>query len=307
MELISVIVPSFNHAQFLEQRLKSIYKQSYDQFEVIILDDCSTDNSRAIIDQYKTHPKTAHIIFNEQNSGSAFTQWKKGISLAKGKYIWVAESDDFCELNFLEVAAAKLDEGFDLFYSKTTRVEADGSVMKNNQYRWYNDISETRWLNDFENDAKEEVRDVLFTKCIINNASAVVFRNEKRIFGYLDQVSGMYYSGDWLFWILYLLDSKRLCYSTKTVNYFRTHPAVTRLQSPAKRNPEMLRIFKFIVNHPLSEGKRKFLADYFFDKHIFKGNKRELGKNILLAIRMCFASSLFIRPWFRYYFTSNNK
>ncbi len=307
MELISVIVPSFNHARFLEQRLNCIYSQSYSNFEVIILDDCSVDNSREIINQYRTHRNTAHIIFNEQNTGSAFTQWRKGISLARGKYIWIAESDDFCELNFLEVAVAKLEEGFDLYYSKTTRVEEDGSVMKNNQNRWYSDISETRWLSDFENDAKDEVKDVLFSKCVINNASAVVFRNEERIFSYLDEVSGMYYAGDWLFWILYLLNSKRLCYSTKTVNYFRTHPAVTRLQSPAKRNPEILRIFKFIIRHPLSEGKRKYLAAYFFERHIFKGNKRELGKNIPLAIRMCLTSLLFIRPWFRYYFIGNTK
>ena len=307
MDLISVIVPSFNHARFLEQRLTSIFNQTYSNFEVIILDDCSSDNSRDIINQYSNHLNTSHIVFNEQNSGSPFTQWKKGISLAKGKYIWIAESDDHCELNFLEVATGKLTEEFDLFYSKTTRIKEDGSVMINNQYRWYGDISETRWLYDFENDAKDEVRDVLFTKCIINNASAVVFRNEKRIFSYLEEVSGMYYSGDWLFWVLYLLDSKRLCYSVKTVNYFRTHPAVTRNQSPPKRNPEILRIFKFIVQHPLSKGKRKFLAGYFFDKHIFKGNKRELGRNVPLVIRMCFVSSLFIRSWFRYYFGNIKK
>lgn len=303
MTMVSVIVPSYNHARFLPRRLESIYGQDYADFEVILLDDCSTDNSGEIIGKYKDHPRTAHVVFNETNSGSAFTQWKKGIALAKGKYIWIAESDDFCELNFLSVAVPLLEKGNDLFYSKTVRVLEDDSVMTNNPNYWFRDVSPERWEKDFENDARIEVRDFLFKKCVINNASAVVFRNEKRIFNYLDRVSGMYYSGDWLFWIQYLLDSTTICYSTKTTNYFRTHPGVTRVQTPFKRNPEILDIYRFIVRQPLSEGKRKMLAQYFFDTHIFKGGKREIGKNLLLAMRMSFASLRFVGPWFRYYFS----
>lgn len=304
--VVSVIVPCYNHARFLPQRLESIYNQSYSQFEVILLDDCSTDNSREILERYRSHPRTSQVILNEKNSGSAFTQWERGVKLAKGEFIWVAESDDYCELNFLEVAMSKLSQGNDLFYAKTIRVNEDGSPMEGAQERWYKDISTTRWLSDFENDAQNEVRDVLFTKCVINNASAVVFRNEKRIYNYLVEVKGMYYSGDWLFWILYLLDSKRICYSVATTNYFRTHPAVTRLTTPVKRNPEMMKIFGFIVQHPLSKGKREFLANYFFATHFFKGYRNELKKNISLATRMIFTSGRFIKPWFRYYFISKN-
>jgi len=306
MELVSVIIPSYNHARFLRQRLESIYNQTYTDFEVILLDDCSADNSRDIISTYSSHPRTAHIILNDKNSGSTFTQWRKGISLAKGRYIWIAESDDFCELNFLEIAVPLLDKGNDLFYSKTVRVLEDGSVMTNNPNYWFRDMNPQRWESDFEADAREEVRNVLFAKCVINNASAVVFRNEKRLNAYLDKVDGMYYSGDWLFWIQYLLGSQRLVYSTRTVNYFRTHPGVTRVQTPAKRNPEMLRIFRFIMREPLSKGKRKFLAAYFFDNHIFKGTKREIGRNLILAVRMCFVSIRFVGPWFSYYFKRRN-
>src|SRR5574337_610889 len=200
MTLVSVIVPSYNHAAFLEQRPESIYNQSFRDFEVIILDDCSKDNSREIIEKYRSHPNTAHIIFNEKNSASTFVQWEKGVSLAKGKFIWIAESDDYCELNFLEVAVSHLSDEYDLFYAKTTRVDETGNLMQN-QYRWYEDISPTRWKHDFENDAKAEVRDVLFKKCVINNASAVVFRKEPRILEYLAEIRGMRYAGDWFFWI----------------------------------------------------------------------------------------------------------
>ncbi|MCW8968588.1 MAG: glycosyltransferase, partial [Flavobacteriales bacterium] len=72
--LISIIIPNYNHALFLKKRLESVYNQTYPHFEVILLDDASTDNSIEILNTYKSHPKTAHLIVNTQNSGSPFKQ-----------------------------------------------------------------------------------------------------------------------------------------------------------------------------------------------------------------------------------------
>ncbi|MDR1783951.1 MAG: glycosyltransferase, partial [Dysgonamonadaceae bacterium] len=98
---VSVILPNYNHARFLEQRIQSIVDQTFQEFELIILDDCSTDDSRGIIENYRDNPKVSQIIYNEQNSGSTFKQWIKGINAAKGEYIWLAESDDWAENDFL--------------------------------------------------------------------------------------------------------------------------------------------------------------------------------------------------------------
>lgn len=76
---VSVIVPNYNHALFLEQRIESILNQTFQDFEVIILDDCSTDNSKKIIEKYRTHPKVSKIIYNDVNSGNTFKQWNTGI------------------------------------------------------------------------------------------------------------------------------------------------------------------------------------------------------------------------------------
>ena len=66
---VSIIIPNYNHAQYLSQRLNSIFNQNYQNFEVIILDDCSIDNSKDIIGKYKSNPKVSHIIYNDTNSG----------------------------------------------------------------------------------------------------------------------------------------------------------------------------------------------------------------------------------------------
>lgn len=99
---VSVIIPNYCHARFLNQRIDSVLNQTYRDYEVIILDDCSTDNSREIIESYRNHPKISHIVYNEKNSGSTFIQWEKGFELARGEYIWIAESDDVARSTFLE-------------------------------------------------------------------------------------------------------------------------------------------------------------------------------------------------------------
>ena len=109
MPLVSVIVPNYNHAPYLRQRLDSIFNQTYKNFEVIILDDCSTDNSKEIIEEYRNRPQFSHVVYNEINSGSPFKQWAKGFELAQGEYIWIAESDDWAELNFLEELITKAE------------------------------------------------------------------------------------------------------------------------------------------------------------------------------------------------------
>ena len=80
-----------------------MFNQTFQDFEIIFLDDCSTDNSKAIIEDFRLNPKVKHIIHNKANSGSTFEQWKKGIELSKGEYIWVAESDDVSDKGSLIV------------------------------------------------------------------------------------------------------------------------------------------------------------------------------------------------------------
>src|ERR1700722_12672338 len=101
MPAVSVIVPNYNHARFLPQRLDSIIAQTFTDYELIVLDDASSDDSREVLERYaKRIPM--RLVFNEKNSGSPFIQWQRGAALASGKYLWMAESDDFADANMLK-------------------------------------------------------------------------------------------------------------------------------------------------------------------------------------------------------------
>ncbi len=97
---VSIIVPNYNHEIHLLKRLETIFNQTFRDFEVILLDDASTDESRKILEEYAGRPEVTHFLVNTENSGSAFQQWKKGIRLAEGDYVWIAESDDFSDRYF---------------------------------------------------------------------------------------------------------------------------------------------------------------------------------------------------------------
>ena len=116
--LVSIIIPNYNHARFLDERMQSVLGQTYQNFEVIILDDRSTDNSREVIEKYRSNPKVRKILFNDTNSGSPFRQWKKGMELASG---------DSCEPTFLEsLVPCFADEHVAFAFCRTTKVdEAD--------------------------------------------------------------------------------------------------------------------------------------------------------------------------------------
>lgn len=242
---VSIIVPNYNHSQFLNQRLDSIFNQTYQDFEVILLDDCSTDNSVEILKNYASHPKVSHFIINEENSGSPFKQWKKGISLAKGDYIWIAESDDWAELTFLENLLPMLESGCDLSYCRSVRVEEE--KILDSDYFWADGLDSQRWKKDFINDGLDEIKNCLVYRNTIPNASGCLFRKSRASFS--EELTRMKFCGDWLFWIYLLLNSNsKIAYQASRLNYFRIHKTTSR--SVNKNNNEMLRIneYFYIIN-----------------------------------------------------------
>ncbi|WP_281322655.1 glycosyltransferase family 2 protein [Flavobacterium aestivum] len=224
LPLISVIVPNYNHEKYLKERLDSIFNQTYPNFEVIVLDDCSTDNSRYILNQYSQHPKASHCVFNEINAGNTFVQWNRGIALARGEFIWIAESDDFCDYNFLEEVSKPLIENDKvvLSYCQSNRVDGKGTVTGN----WLNqtsDLDRDLFLRDFVFDGNEFIEKFLIYRNVIPNAAAVIFRKNGLIKNsHLDLNPLLKYNGDWLFYLKIIANNK-VAFIEKPLNNFRFH------------------------------------------------------------------------------------
>lgn len=107
MPLISIIMPVYNTAPYLKEAIESVLNQSEQDFEFIILNDASTDHSKAVIDNYTD--RRIRIVNNEKNLGLASTL-NKGIRLARGKYIARMDGDDICIQNRFEQQIAVLQK-----------------------------------------------------------------------------------------------------------------------------------------------------------------------------------------------------
>src|SRR5882724_4939590 len=173
---ISVIIPNYNHARYLAERIDSVLGQTFNDLELFILDDASTDNSHEILARYHSKPRV-RILVNTRNSGSAFPQWNLGISYATGEYIWIAESDDSCDPRFLETLVPLLDENHEigLAYCQSRLINKEG-LETGSSLDWTSDLHPSRWKFDFVNNGRDEIRNYLIEKNSIPNASAVLAR-----------------------------------------------------------------------------------------------------------------------------------
>lgn len=230
MPKVSVIVPNYNHAPYLNKRLDSIYDQTYLDFEVILLDDCSTDNSKAILESYAEKPNTKFVP-NNTNSGSVFCQWQKGVSLSQGDYIWIAESDDFASPYFLKKLVQIMDSNaqIGLVYSQSWLVDAHNQILGNGTV-WTNDLNQQRWSYPFVNDGRDEINQFLLYKNTIPNASAVLIRRSALDIsgGIIDEPFRL--CGDWLQWIR-ILSVSDIAFVPECLNYWRQKTSNARVKS----------------------------------------------------------------------------
>ena len=218
--MVSVIIPNYCHAPYLRQRIDSVLAQSYPDFEVVLLDDCSTDGSREVIERYRNHPRIKQIVYNDRNGGSAFAQWRKGFALTQGEYIWIAESDDYADPAFLERCVAELDAdpACVLAHTLSRTVDSEG--------RPYGKVRHAgRPVRRM--DGRRFVLRHLLRRNELYNASMAVFR--RSALPAAGEYEGFRYAGDWYFWMLVALQG-RVSTVFEPLNAFRRHDAATTTQ-----------------------------------------------------------------------------
>jgi len=111
---ISVVMAVYNSVNFIDEAIKSILNQTFEDFELIIIDDASTDGSISAINHFAKRDKRIKVIKNKNNLGVAESR-NKGLKIARGKYIAITDSDDVCKKERLEVEYRYLEKNTDVF------------------------------------------------------------------------------------------------------------------------------------------------------------------------------------------------
>lgn len=143
MKLISIIVPVYNAEKTIKKCVDSVLNQTYKNFELILINDGSKDNSLNILKEYETLDERI-LVISQENSGVSVTR-NKGINEAKGEYIVFVDSDDYIEENALEILVNEIESN-----DKLDLVISGFYIVKNNNDKFINTISENKTFDNLD-------------------------------------------------------------------------------------------------------------------------------------------------------------
>lgn len=129
--LVSVIMPAYNAAPFIGEAISSVIAQTVTDWELIVVDDCSQDETCQVVSAFMQEDPRIRLVHNESNMGVAKTR-NRGMDLCKGQYVALLDSDDYWKPQLLEKMLARAKEtGADIIYCSYELVDEQGEKVCN--------------------------------------------------------------------------------------------------------------------------------------------------------------------------------
>jgi glycosyltransferase involved in cell wall biosynthesis len=248
--LVSVVVASYNHAEYLERRMDSLIEQTYQDIEILVIDDHSSDHSVEVLRKYETHPKVK-LLIREKNGGWV-TVSNQGIEMSVGEFVIFANCDDFCDSQMIEhlVDAMNWNATTGVVFCRSTMVNERDEVLGNDY-----EVRERAFRERCSGDTfiqRDEMYRFLLHSCVIPNLSAALIR--RSCFDSIGALTLEYRAcSDWdlFFRIATNFD---FFYIAEPLNCFRQHS--TTVRSATKGRVTYDEFFKLL----LGEIRRKKLS-----------------------------------------------
>lgn len=242
--LVSIVFTSYNHAEYLQQAVESLLNQTYKNFQLIIVDDCSKDGSQSILKKYQSDQRVKLNLL-EQNTGSYVKASNYGANQAEGEYLLFAQCDDFAHPDQLKILieTSKQFQHAGVIWSRSNMVDLNGHVFEDDfegREKKFRDRCKSNTLI-----TGKEMRRYLANSCVIPNLSAALVR--KDLYDKVGKLSEKYLvASDWAFW-LSLSEVTNFCYITTPLNNFRQHE--TTIRNSIKIEKQILEIFHIFYEH----------------------------------------------------------
>lgn len=210
--LVSIIIPSYNRAQFIGETLESVLSQTYPNWECIIVDDGSTDDTEDIVKRYTVTDDRFYYIFQE-NMGVSSAR-NVGLEKAKGYYIQFVDSDDLIDSRKLMLSLKEIDQQ----ENKNKKIVITNfKIFKTN-------------ANNLINPSYKLNHDLLYFKSVLFNWDSVFNIPihcgffEASLFHDFRFPLELKAKEDWLMWLYLLQIEPNVCFIDKTLAYYRLHP-----------------------------------------------------------------------------------
>jgi glycosyltransferase involved in cell wall biosynthesis len=221
---VSFVVTCYNYARYVADAVESLLGQTFDALEVIVINDCSTDNSREVLERYSSDPRV-RVINHDQNQGH-IRSYNEGIGLARGEFVGVMSADDFCartDAIAKQVAAFDADPKIGFVYTGYVFADESGSQS------WV----KMPWPTDYSRPGFEEFQALVLDN-YVPHSGTLVRRSCHTELGYYDP--RLPHAGDWDMW-LRLCTRYAVAYVAEPLYAYRIH-AVNMHHSKVKPRQE---------------------------------------------------------------------
>ena len=256
---LSVVVLIYNHENYIKQALDSILMQKVDfEYEVIVLEDCSTDNTRDIILKYKNKFKNIKLLFNKKNYGGDFTI-RAGVQHVEGQYFAILEGDDYWTANNkLQQQVDFLDEHLDFV-----------GCAHNTELFYMTRCKKELLISDDNIKSVFNVRDLISGACYFHTTSYVWRNNLEDV--YPKEMFYNHLMGDWFLSMLYSRNGP-IKYINKIMSVYRItgNGAWTKLPQYQQmfNNIRGMYLYNKLLDYKYNEEFKKHLS--WVSKHLIK-------------------------------------
>lgn len=265
--LVSVCIPVYNGEKFLKETIDSVLIQDIDDMEIIVVDDCSTDNSIAIIKSY--NDERIKVYKNYKNMGIV-KNWNKAIEFCNGKYIKILCQDDLLLAGCLkkQIEVLKRNEHIDFVTGCSFIINAESKVIfKRINYKMF------KGRNN-----KELLKTSLKKGNFFGEPSLILFR--KRIISQIGMFDDQFkYFPDWEFWLRGLNENNFYCIDDFIATFRISKNSVTS-------------------NIISSEIKKYLQEDALFLEKVSKGIDKKSSRIILIKHKINMIKVFFLKRWF---------
>ena len=196
--LVSVIIPLYNAEKYIEETIQSVIDQTYSNWELLVIDDCSTDKSRDLVKNFEKEDSRIKLIESDTNFGGPARPRNIGIDNAKGEYIAFLDADDVWLADKLDKQLKNIvDSEYDIIHTLANTIDTQGKILgKFNNQNIYNKLKyfcgdlTILYFSNYIN-----INTVLMKKDI-----TIKFREDKNLVAI----------EDWLYWIEHLYKNKKV-------------------------------------------------------------------------------------------------
>lgn len=245
---LSLIIAAYNAEKFIEETLESALSQTLDSTEIVVVNDCSTDGTLALVNEYLKYPNIR--VYDLKLNGGAAKAYNYGVIHSQGEYLTFLDSDDlymplYGERVLAEMEAVGADIGFSNYYGIDGYVRSEKTLYGVDRHSKYVNAFGGAGL-EFPNGNWKAIRRLALQIDGVNISPRAIYRRELFYNFGLDDIR-LKISNDWLRNVSFVLNGAKCVYVDEVLGYYRFHPGGNSQKDPLANLVDIVKCYEILT------------------------------------------------------------